>query len=488
MMRFKRLVAGCVLAAIVVGCSVERRPREWPASSTASHALADYVAKADDSYEWQVRGRYLHPDAEVLELTLQSQTWQGGLWQHQLLLIKPRVVDDASHGLLIIGGGRWRDEYASERGDEPLPDSGELFVGIATEMRSIVAVLGQVPYQPLFDLTEDRLIAYTFDQYLQTGDREWPLLLPMVKSAVRALDAAHEAAGEEWDVALERFTVIGGSKRGWTTWLLAAVEPRVSALAPIVIDALNMEKHFPHQSEVWGRPSEAIRPYTDLNLPDVLASDEGRALREIVDPYAYRRQIAQPTLVILATNDAYFPLDSANLYWQGLTEPKYLLYMPNEPHSIENYAAVFSSVRALYAAAGGGVPLPQLEWEYQWRRDALSLCVRAAPVPTAVRVWTAASADRDFRDARWSAQLPPLAGEAAAVDILRPADGYVAVFGELVFGRGESAYSLSTNVAVLPSAGGDEIGPRPSSSRGVCAAARAARPSEAQPPSTPNGR
>src|SRR5690606_3578377 len=138
--------------------------------------------------------------------------------------------------------------------------------------------------------------------------------------------------GEEWGAPLERFTVIGGSKRGWTTWLTGAVEPRAAALMPVVIDALNFAAHMPHQSLIWGTPSPELAPYTRRNLHDVLGSDAGEALRRIVDPYSYRALFTQPKVVVVGTNDPYFPLDAMNLYWDALPEPKYALYLPNERH------------------------------------------------------------------------------------------------------------------------------------------------------------
>ena len=416
--RVLRLVA---VAALAIACNLAHGQ---PAPPEPSAALAAYVHKADASYRWRIQRRYTNADGEILELHLESQTWQGGLWQHRLLVIHPKRVADPRHAVMVVGGGRWHDEFATGTAEEPFPDDGKLFVAIARALRSTVVVLGQVPFQPLFDLTEDRLIAHSFERYLATGDPEWPLLLPMVKSVVRALDASSEAAAQQWGAPLERFTVTGGSKRGWTTWLTAAVEPRVTAIAPIVIDALNMRQHFPHQTEVWGAPSEAIRPYTDLKLTDILGSDAGESLRAIVDPYRYAQSFTMPKLVVLATNDEYFPLDSANLYWDGLPAPKYLLYVPNEPHGISRMGPFVRGLRALHGAAGGGKPMPQLEWEYQWQDARLVLCVRSAqPGAHRLKLWRAASDDRDFRDAKWASVVEAKGGTARFV-LPRPGSGY----------------------------------------------------------------
>jgi PhoPQ-activated pathogenicity-related protein len=457
--------AGVLATIVMIAC----RPA---AADTAAGALAAYVAKPDVSYGWEIERHYRDPHADVVELRLRSQTWQGVLWQHQMLLIRPKRMADPQHALLIIGGGRWHgdaaEEDTSESEDMALPAGGELFVAMARALRSPVVVVAQVPFQPLFDLSEDHLIAYTFDKYLKTGDAEWPLLLPMVKSAVRALDASSAASVELWGDPLTRFTVLGGSKRGWTTWLTAAVEPRVTALAPIVIDALNMERHFPHQTEVFGAPSDEIQPYTDLDLPNVLASSAGAPLREIVDPYSYRDVLRQPKLVMLATNDRYFPVDSANLYWDGLVGPKYLLYLPNEPHSIKHYGPVIRALRALHAATDDGAPLPNASWEFQWSNDGVALCVSSAPDFRRAQLWRADSPVRDFRAAAWSVAAET-DRSAARFEVAAPAAGYAAVFAELDFGRGLKAYSLSTNLAVFPAAGEPALTARPNGQPGVCA-------------------
>ena len=74
----------------------------------------------------------------------------------------------------------------------------------------------------------------------------------MVKSAVRAMDATQEAMKKEWGLDVETFTVTGASKRGWTTWLTGAVDDRAVAIAPMVIDMLNMSPHTKLQRASFG--------------------------------------------------------------------------------------------------------------------------------------------------------------------------------------------------------------------------------------------
>ena len=84
--------------------------------------------------------------------------------------------------LFITGGGT--DRKASD-------DDDKQGFALAQLCGEGAAVLPQVPNQPLLDgKTEDELIAETAVRYLQTKDENWPLLFPMVKPLVKAMDAA----------------------------------------------------------------------------------------------------------------------------------------------------------------------------------------------------------------------------------------------------------------------------------------------------------
>ena len=56
-----------------------------------------------------------------------------------------------------------------------------------------------------------RLRTATSDEYLTTGESNWPLLLPMVKSCVRAMDAVQIYTNKKWGLNLETFTVTGSA-------------------------------------------------------------------------------------------------------------------------------------------------------------------------------------------------------------------------------------------------------------------------------------
>src|SRR5688500_15135729 len=434
-------------------------PRAEEARGSPSTALAEYVAQPDPDFGWIERSAGSLGPTSYVELTLVSQEWQGVTWKHQLYVIRPSTLNPAAtHGMLVLAGNSWKDEYNRPPTEHSLSKSAPIYAQLAEKLGTPIAVLLQVPFQPMFEkLTEDWLIAYTFDEYLKTGEQDWPLLLPMVKSAVRAMDAVQGYTKKKWGLNIETFTVTGASKRGWTTWLTGAVDKRATAIVPMVIDVLNMAPHMKHARATWGEYSEQVEPYTKRGLLDKLDTPAGRRLLQIVDPYSYRTALTQPKLIINGTNDLYWVTDATNLYWDDLPGQKYLLYIPNNGHGLKDYGRVIGSTLALHQHQSGHIPLPQFEWKYGSNDNSVTLSVNAQPHADAYRVWTTSSPTADLRKARWTSRSLPIR-EGATEFRVSPSREFQAVFveGEFREGRPLPLY-LSTNMRIVPPIG---AGPR----------------------------
>lgn len=432
----------------------------WRAAIAAekSSPLAEYVAAPDDSFGWVKRRQGKLGEAEYVELTLTSQTWRDIAWKHQLFVLKPKQLRHESQAILLIGGGNWNDELAKPLdGQQPedqnaqLPREASLLAALAAETGSPVAVLLHVPQQPIFGgMREDEIISYTFEQYLKTGDATWPLLLPMVKSAVRGMDAVQQFAERDWQLAIKRFTVTGASKRGWTTWLTAAVDLRVQSIAPMVIDVLNMAPQMKHQLETFGKFSEQIEDYTKRGIQGHMASKPGDDLRKIVDPYSYRSDLIQPKLILLGTNDRYWTLDALNLYWDGLEGEKRVLYVPNQGHKLADPERVVGSIAAFHRQAVGELTLPELDWKLADGDGQLHLQLTSSAEPAHALAWIATSPTRDFREAKWTSQKLQRVDGAYRFALPAPETGYAAMLGELKFASDSLPYYLSTNVRIVP--------------------------------------
>ena len=406
---------------------------------TARAGLDEYVRKPDGAFAWSPASTEAVEGGTIHHLKLTSQVWQGITWTHNLAVIEPLDVAHPDATVLLIAGGQVGDG----------PRSGDIKTGLALAKacRSRVAVLGQVPNQPLLgDKSEDALIAETFVRYLETKDGEWPLLFPMVKSAVRAMDAVQAFARGRGESA-RRFVVTGASKRGWTTWLSAACDPRIAAIAPMVIPTLKLEAQNRHQLENFnGQFSEEINDYTERGLTRREDDPDSIRLRAMVDPFTYRDRLAMPKLQINGTNDPYWTLDSLNLYWDDLAGPKWVVYLPNAGHSLEEHRDyAIAGIGALYRHAIGGGSFPKLAWKHDDQPDAVRLTIESAPAPRSAKVWTATSRSLDFRKSPWTATEITPAPEMIAL-APRPGTGNVALFADLEYEIDGFIYHLSTQI------------------------------------------
>lgn len=418
--------------------------------SPFAHAdLESYIKKPEPESKWEIKVKTDLGACEVTHIVLTSQVWETITWQHDLVLFRPKDAPPSDTVFLLNSGGKAK------------PEGFPYGVMLATKMKIPVAVLLGIPNQPLFDgKREDDLIAETFVRYLGTKDADWPLLFPMVKSLVKSMDAIQAISEKELGQKTEHFIVSGASKRGWTTWLTGASDLRVSAIAPMVIDVLNMPAQMERQVECFGKPSEQILPYVSRGLVPMPNTPEAKQLWSWVDPWTYRAKYTMPKLVVLGTNDRYWAPDALNLYWDALPGDKWISYSPNAGHDLNEKSAdgkKSDPMRAANAVAAfvrhqvTKTPLPKLSWKHDDVGSKLHLAVTAEPAPKEVRVWHASAATKDLRDSRWEArEVSPADGK---IDITeeRPTTGASAYFAELAYEIDGLSYSLCTQLRLVDS-------------------------------------
>ena len=405
--------------------------------------LLEYVKKPDPSFEWKLKEKIAHPAGDVYDLHLVSQTWQKIKWEHQLQIYVPKGVKPTETIVLWNQGGK------------SSPTSILVGMEMAKKANAPVAFLYGIPNQPLFEgkLKEDALIAETFVQYLKTGDGDWPLLFPMVKSLVKAMDAIQAFARQEWNFIVRFFLVTGGSKRGWTTWLTAAADTRVKAIAPCVIDTLNMQAQLPHQLKSYGRYSEMIDDYVKRDLVPMPKTERAKKLWSMVDPWVYRDKITIPTMIINGANDPYWTVDALNLYWDDLKSPRWVCYVPNAGHNLMqdkiNPTRVANTLGAFARHQIHGVKMPQLTWKHDDAEGKPRLTMKSDPMPKAARLWVADADKRDFRKSTWKAAAATINKESI-IGIIDAPNGTNRVFyGEAEYQIDGMTFYLSTQVRVL---------------------------------------
>lgn len=435
-MRIKKL---CTLTTLLIVPTLIA-PSAFSQDKPVTNALATTTA-VDNSYQFKAAGEFQVGTCKAYSYKMTSQTWRGAPWTHWLSILVPPNVDHADAAVLFITGG-------STNSSQPKADSTEaqLFGVIATMAKTPIAIVQQIPNQPLYDgLREDDLIAFTFDKYLNSQGDDWPLLIPMVESVRRAMDTVSTVLTEKSGTPIKRFVISGASKRGWTTWLTAAADKRVIAIAPMVIDMLNMQPQMEQQIKSYGKFSGQIDPYSNLKIQDRLNTPRGKQLAAIVDPYSYRHSLTLPKLMVLGTNDPYWTVDASSLYYPGLTGTKHLYYLANAGHGLG--ASIAPTVATFFKKSIDGETFELIKWQHA--SDGL-FHVKWKGENGHARLWTATSETRDFRQSKWTAQ--DLKGEnSVGVNLPEPKSGWIAYYVQVELpGLLEFKYSICTEIQVRP--------------------------------------
>jgi PhoPQ-activated pathogenicity-related protein len=417
-------------------------------------ALDRYVAAPDPNYKYELARTSAGRGYTQFVYDMISQKWrteqdvEHPLWHHWLTIIVPDKVEKTT-GFLYLAGGAI--------GSDPPEQPDALVTAIATSTNTIAAELRGIPNEPLLfagetkPRTEDAAIVYTWDKFLKGGDETWPIRLPMTKAAVRAMDTV-SAVAKTKGLTVDHFVVSGASKRGWTTWTTAAVDKRVIAIIPLVIDVLNVEKSLEHHYSVYGSWAPSLADYTDMKTFDWFGTPQLKKLLDIEDPYSYLDRLTMPKYIVNSAGDQYFTPDSSQFYWKDLKGEKYLRYVPNTKHDL-NGSDARETATAFYTTIINNEPRPQMDWSFE--KDG-SIHMKTAAKPTQVVMWQANNPKaRDFRldtigKAYTSTILDDKGGGLFIAKIDKPDPGFTAFFIEATFPTKTSQLKLTSGVRITP--------------------------------------
>lgn len=407
-------------------------------SQQPKKALENYIVINDTAYKWQTKPVLTTEDGRFCEVSLVSQRWQKINWTHRLIIYFPKKAKYSNTLVLVL-----RHPYNRNAGLSSLK-----IISDSTGTPS--AFLYDVPNQPLFGgREEDDLQAYTFSQYIKSGDESWPLLFPMVKSVIAAMNAIQEISFKAENLSVKNFVIAGHSKRGHATWLAAASDSRIKGIIPIAIDVLNAPQQLPHHLKafkVFSTPSPAATEFLkELKKP------LGNSLIQMIDPYSYKKQLTLPKLIVCATNDEYFPTDALNLYWDGLKGTKSILYLSNAGHvRADSDPRINPTAFAFIRAIAVDHTLPRVSWEWKHTNQNIQLIINADTTATKAVLWQATSQTDDFRTSQWSAspikQVDKGYMRKFVVDVEKLFDVNRLFYGEVEFEQNGHTFLLSTQI------------------------------------------
>lgn len=459
-----RIIYILLVLSVVFITQCQQKKTAEPVVETIEETLLDqYVYSSDPSFHYEIVYQGKKEGYTFYVLKMISQEWLSEtevdepIWWHWIKIVVPDTIKHDT-GMMLIGGGAKDDE---------LPDKpGQILEQSALLTHSVTADIHNIPNQPLIfhgddygPRVEDELIAYGWRKFLEGGAKDedaiWLARLPMTKAVVRAMDAVSEVVSKETDRRLDKYVVAGGSKRGWTTWTTAAVDDRVVAMVPIVIDLLNIVPSFEHHWKNYGFWAPAVGDYVREGIMDWMGTTEFNRMLEITEPYSYLERYDIPKLLLNATGDQFFQPDSWKFYWDDLPDEKHVRYVPNTGHSLKETDAIETLI-SYYKYILDKDDRPQ----FTWTVDGSHVNITTDPQnpPTAIKLWQAVSNEksRDFRvdviGKVWTdSTLSIQPSGNYHVDLAIPAEGWKAYFVELTYNQdGNLPLKLTTGVSVLP--------------------------------------
>ena len=229
--------------------------------------------------------------------TSQVSGINGALWTHLVYVVVPKEMKQSTTAFAHIYYG---ENLEPNNIADPFENTGAAWEidMVAHYSGSIAIGMHHIPNAPIVfmddpDFTlryEDEIVAWGWKKYLNEPEHDprWLLRLPMVKSAFQCMRAAQEALSENQIANIEGWVLAGVSKRGWTTWDVAATNcptcVKIVGIIPQVpvVPELTKEAHFMWQS--LGGFTWAFLEYMDQGVLQQTDTPEWQTMMDIVDP------------------------------------------------------------------------------------------------------------------------------------------------------------------------------------------------------------
>lgn len=414
------LTISVVWTLLVVVSLAAGRPLPFNSPNETWTELDEYVRKPDAVFGWvnshynfSFDGQYT---AHLFNLTsqtyLNSTLTSRSIWTHTMVYLIPANVNrscDTAYLWLTWGsnGHPWRGGNNTEN-DLDIAIISQVAINTGCPAIAVYDIPNQEicfyddPAQPYCN-SEDDAIAYTFNRFLYHNfSADWLLLFPMTKAGIRAMDAVEEISSQVFQQPISHFIVSGASKRGWTTWLVGAVDykpPRVIAIVPFVLDALNFG-HFIHRQWMsYHGFSFVLKPYAKFGLTSATAMPRFSNWSVAIDPFFYRERLTMPKFALNAVGDEFQLLDD-QAHWEHQMpgEMKSILIQNADHILITNMDLVLRSVVGYCQTVIFDVPRPSYTWAIDNVTGQIWLETSEPPLSVSLLQTTILTTSRDFRD------------------------------------------------------------------------------------------
>jgi len=378
--------------------------------------LMDQYVHADDGhYSYFDVASYNLGGVTTYIVNMTSQLYQTEefstrpIWWHFMGIAIPDDIRHPEHGLLFIEGGQNNDIY------EP-PGRADASVVISSSMANdtgmVVGFIFSVPNQPVHFYndpdfrrrTEDNIIAWTWRTFLDNpypSDETIIERMPMTKAAKRGLDTiAAVAKIRAPGTNIDKFFVMGASKRGWTTWSLAATDQRVIAAIPLVFSLIDLKNGslIQHYRDMDGAYSFALNPYYRENITREIYTPKAERIYEIEDMLYYFPRFTIPILAVSSTGDEFFLPDDNHSWWDLLPGPHWFMLLPNAEHTMApHYVQMYETTVNWVTSVVEDIPMPQVSWTLGNTSTGATVRFHTNPPPESLKAFWAVTSPNDTR-------------------------------------------------------------------------------------------